>query len=125
MEDIGGLAEYIAGLRPREKAVRRVAFLALRTGRPAAFAELSRETGLPPAAVRAAVDVLSGKGLVVYDAIQDAIIGAGALIASTCHTCGKPITLAMSQGRIIAAQPPDIKVWVIEADTGLPVAGNT
>ncbi|MGI5838793.1 MAG: organomercurial lyase [bacterium] len=161
MEDIGGLAEYIAGLGPREKAVRRAAFLALRTGRPAALTELSWETGLPPAEVRAAARVLSDKGLAVCTANEDAIIGAGglslretchrlrlegvdlytwcaadavgipaalaadAVIASACHTCGEPVTLIMDKGKIAASQPPDTRVWVVEADTSLPVSGHT
>jgi len=79
MEDIGGLAEYIAGLRPPEKTVRRAAFLKLRSGQPASLDDLSRETGLASGAVKAAVDALAGKGLAVYDAGLDAVVGTGGL----------------------------------------------
>ncbi len=79
MEDIGGLAQYLASLEPVEKAVRREAFLAIVAGQPATIGRLSQLTALEPSEVMGATQRLSDKGIVVYDPEAGMIVGSGGL----------------------------------------------
>ena len=54
-----------------------------------------------------------------------AALGLDAIISSTCHQCGMPITMEMKAGQIRQAEPNTARLWVSAGDPSKSVSGHT
>jgi hypothetical protein len=54
-----------------------------------------------------------------------AAVGLDAIISSTCHQCGVPITIEMKAGQVHHAEPSTANMWVSAGDPSQSVSGHT
>jgi alkylmercury lyase len=54
-----------------------------------------------------------------------AALSENALVASSCHHCGRPLHIRIVDGRIGSSRPPDVRIWVAPSQEGHSVVRYT
>jgi alkylmercury lyase len=79
-----------------------------------------------PSPHRLVMEDFRGYAWCAADAIGiPAALEKDAAISSVCHESGEPIFIHLRRGEILDFSHPDIRVFVVEADTSQSVSGHT
>lgn len=84
---VGEIEQFLGSFSPEESAVLRHGFRAILDGQPATAPELPAALGLPAAVVKAAVQRLTERGIIVVEPETERIVGARGLSLSATSHC--------------------------------------
>lgn len=54
-----------------------------------------------------------------------AALSVNATVNSSCFGCGQEVAIAIRRGAVVKASPPDIRLWIADAEIGRSVVGCT